>query len=169
MTIVDVLILSGSMGSGKTTVLGEISDLLKAARVPHAAIDLDWLAEGWLPGAAAADLMYRNLTSVWTNFASAGVSRAVIAEPIDSRAIRDRITEAIPGARLVICRLRASLATMQARVRTREPGMLQDRHVARVAELEALLDRAALEDFCVANDQRPIAEVAREVLARAGW
>ena len=41
---VPLLIISGSMGAGKTTVLSEASDLLAQADIPHAAIDLDWLA-----------------------------------------------------------------------------------------------------------------------------
>jgi hypothetical protein len=65
--------------------------------------------------------------------------------------------------------LRARLATMQTRVRLREPGMLQERYVARVGELEASLEAACVEDFAVDNDERPATEVAREVLARASW
>ena len=52
-----VLVISGSMGSGKTTVLGEASDLLAAAEILHAAIDLDTLALGHLPAAASHDLL----------------------------------------------------------------------------------------------------------------
>ena len=47
---IKVLVISGSMGSGKTTVLAEASDLLAAADIPHAAIDLDALALAHLPG-----------------------------------------------------------------------------------------------------------------------
>ena len=166
---VDVLVISGSMGSGKTTVLGEISDLLKAARIPHAAIDLDWLAEGWTTPGTSGDLMFQNLAAVWANYAAAGVTRAVISEPIESAAIRRAIEHAIPGARIVICRLRATVSTMEQRVRVREPGMLQERYTARVAELEAILDSAAAEDFSVTNEDRPITDVAREILQRAGW
>lgn len=43
-TTVPLLIISGSMGAGKTTVLSEASDLLAQAGIPHAAIDLDWLS-----------------------------------------------------------------------------------------------------------------------------
>jgi hypothetical protein len=51
----------------------------------------------------------------------------------------------------------------------REPGILQQRFVNRVAELNALLDRARLEDFSVCNENRSISEVAGEMLLRAGW
>lgn len=38
---VKVLVISGSMGSGKTTVLGEASDILTASNIAHVALDLD--------------------------------------------------------------------------------------------------------------------------------
>ena len=41
-----LLIISGSRGAGKTTVLSEASDLLSLAGIAHAAIDLDC----WQPG-----------------------------------------------------------------------------------------------------------------------
>ena len=65
--------------------------------------------------------------------------------------------------------IRARLETMQQRIRLREPGMLQEQFVARVAELEASLDAAGVEDFSVENDGRSVTAVAREILARAGW
>ena len=47
--VVPVLIISGSMGTGKTTVLGELHDLLIEQRIPHAALDLDALTLAWPP------------------------------------------------------------------------------------------------------------------------
>jgi len=38
---VKVLVITGSMGAGKTTVLGEASDLLAVSQVAYAVIDLD--------------------------------------------------------------------------------------------------------------------------------
>jgi adenylylsulfate kinase-like enzyme len=171
---VKVLVLSGSMGSGKTTILGEASDLLAAAGVTHAAIDLDWLDAYYLPATAStdasrADLARRNLAAVWRNYAEAGLRRLLIASALERREDRQRIAEAVPESTILVCRLRASLATMQARVRLREPGMLQERYVARVAELEGSLDAARVEDFEVCNDERAATDAAREVLARAGW
>ena len=58
---------------------------------------------------------------------------------------------------------------MEKRIRTRETGMLQSFFVARVAELEAILDRAHLERTTINNDGRSITEVARELLIGAGW
>jgi predicted kinase len=166
---VKVIVISGSMGSGKTTVMMEASDLLAAANVIHAAIDLDGLGIGHVPEGAWPDLAYRNLASVWENYAAAGATRLLLAEAVESHSELDRIRKVIPNCEVVVCRLRANLETMQRRVLAREPGMLQNTFVARVAELEALLDAAHVEDFSLGNDDRSITDVAREVLIRAGW
>ena len=166
---VKMLVISGSMGSGKTTVLGEASDILGAAEILHAAIDLDSLGLGHLPAAASDDLLIRNLAAVWNNYAAAGITRLLLSEVLDTAAKRERLRQTIPGAEIVVCRLRATFDTMQQRIRLREPGMLQEQFVARIAELEAWLDAGRVEEFSVQNDGRPITEVAREVLVRAGW
>ena len=164
-----VIVISGSMGSGKTTVLAEASDLLAARDVVHAAIDLDALGIAHVPEGERIDLMHRNLASIWENYAAAGVTRLLLAEAVESRAELDRIQRAIPDSTVVVCRLKARLETMQQRVSMREPGMLREQFIARVAELEALLDRAQLEDFSLVNDDGSVTDVARELLVRAGW
>jgi thymidine kinase len=135
-TMSKVIVISGSMGSGKSTVLAEASDLLAARGVVHAA---------------------------------AGVTRLLLAEAVESRAELDRIQKAIPGSTVVVCRLRAKLETMRQRVSLREPGMLREQFVDRVTELDALLDRAQLEDLSLVNDDGSVTDVARELLTRAGW
>ncbi len=69
MRIVNVLVISGSMGSGKTTLMGEISDLLTAGDICHAAIELDTLALGHLP-ARAEHLQSAHLAAMWQRFAA---------------------------------------------------------------------------------------------------
>jgi hypothetical protein len=155
------------MGSGKTTVMAEASDILAANRIAHAAIDLDALAIVHAP-AVPDDLLYRNLAAVWGNSA-AGVDSLLLAYAVEKHAVLNRVKETLPGAEIIVCRLRAPLETMQQRVRLREPGFLQQQFVARVAELETLLDRAGVEDFAINNAGRSVTEVAREMLTRAGW
>jgi len=46
---------------------------------------------------------------------------------------------------------------------------LQGSYVARVAELNSVLDNAHLEDFSLLNENRPVTHVAHEMLVRAGW
>jgi hypothetical protein len=167
---VPVLVITGTMGSGKTTMLGEASDLLTARGIAHAAVDLDTLGMGHLPECAWANLPYRNLSSVWQNFVAAGATRLLIAEAIETVGELDRIREAIPGAQIIVCRLTASLETMQRRVSQREPGMCRDVFVGRVAELEAIIEAASVEDFAlVTDDGQSLTDVASEMLLLANW
>jgi len=52
---------------------------------------------------------------------------------------------------------------------TAESGVSQRDYVARVAELNTILDRAQLENFTITNENRPLTDVAHELLVKAGW
>jgi hypothetical protein len=69
----------------------------------------------------------------------------------------------------VVCRLTASVEIMEQRVRIRDSGMMQQDYLARVRELNAILDLARLEDFIVNSANRSVTEVAEEMLFKAGW
>jgi hypothetical protein len=165
-----LLIITGTMGAGKTTVLAEASDLLTLRHIAHAAIDLDALGLAYLPSAANNDsVMYLNLQSVCKNYASHGVKRLLLARALEDRAELEVCRGAVSAANTVVCRLTASIETMQQRVKMRELGALQGEFVARVAKLNDILDRARLEDFTISSENRSPADVAHVTLVKAGW
>ena len=168
---VPLLIISGSMGAGKTTVLSEASDLLAQAGIAHAAIDLDWLTVMHpQQDAYGQHLAIANLAAIWPNYVAAGAERLIVARVVEYEHELDLYRAAVPGARIVVCRLTAPLTLMHERLRVREPGMFQDQALARSTELAGILERAAIEDFTVGNGPgRQVGEVAYEVLTRAGW
>jgi hypothetical protein len=162
------------MGAGKTTLLGEASDILALRHITHAAIDLDALGLVHLPSAPASEssndgVMYRNLQSICNNYAALGVRRLLLARAMEDRAELELCRGVVSATNTVVCRLTASIETMQQRVQARESGVSQRKYVARVAELNLILDRARLEDFTVSNENRSSTEVAREMLVKAGW
>lgn len=165
-----LLIITGTMGAGKTAVLGEASDILGQRQVVHAAIDLDALGLAHLPSGARSDgVMYDNLRSVWRNYAALGVRRFLVARAMEDRAQLKLCRDMIPAANTVVCRLTAGIEAMQRRVQMRETGMSQAEYVARVGILNDILDRARLEDFGVTNENRSLTDVALEMLVKAGW
>ncbi len=166
---VKVIIITGTMGAGKSTVMAEASDILTAADVTHAAIDFDALGVACLPLDAMANIAFRNLASVWSNYRDAGVTRLLLAEAVESKRVLQRIREAVPAEEVVVCRLKLSLATAQARVRDRDPGMFQDKFVAWAADLDKILDKANLEDYSITNEGVSVTEVATEMLRKAKW
>jgi hypothetical protein len=165
-----LLIITGSMGSGKTAVLFEASDVLASRNIPHAAIDLDALGTAYLSsGVENKELIYRNLRCVWENYAQVSLKRLLVARAIESLAELECCREAVRAENVVVCRLTASIKTMEGRVQSRERGALQNSFVARVAELNAMLDCARLEDFALSNESRTVTDTAVEMLTRSGW
>src|SRR5271169_5849882 len=82
-----LLIITGTMGAGKSAVLGEASDILAQREIVHAAIDLDALGLAHLPSALPSDgVMYDNLRSVCGNYAALGVQRFLVARAIEDSA-----------------------------------------------------------------------------------
>lgn len=167
---VPVLVLSGSVGVGKTAVLIEIHDILSGLSVSHACVERDALTYSWPERGRFNDVLaLRNLESVWTNFRDAGARRLVIAGVIERADDLEGYRQAIPGAAITTCRLVASEATRLARLRSREHGSGLDWHLHRTLELERILHAAQVEDFVVTNEHQPLRAVAAEVLVRAEW
>lgn len=169
---VPVLFITGPIGSGKSSVASEVSELLKQAGEPHAHVEIDALR--WCYPRPADDpfstrLALRNLAAVWANFREAGARRLVLADVVEDRAELDRYRAAVPGAVITVVRLRASLPTLQRRVMERELGSGREWHLRRAAELAAQMDRDAVEDILIETDEKPITAVARETLTRSGW
>jgi hypothetical protein len=165
-----LLIITGTMGAGKTAVLGEASDILAQRQIVHAAIDLDALGLAHLPSAVPSnEVMYDNLRSIYRNYDALGVQRFLVARAIEDSAQLNLCRDIIPAANSVVCRLTATVETMKRRVRLRDLGVSQREYVVRVAKLNVILDRARLENFAVTNENRSLTDVALEMLVKAGW
>jgi hypothetical protein len=169
-TTESLLIITGGMGAGKTSVLGEASDILSLHHVAHAAIDVDALGLARFDGATSNDeVMYRNLRSVCNNYASLGITRFLLARALENRAELDLCRDIVSAANTVVCRLIASVETMEQRIAQRESGVAQREYVSRAAELNRILDHARLEDFCLTSENRSLTGIAHEMLVTAGW
>lgn len=167
------LLLSGTVGAGKTSTADAVGDRLAQGAVPHAVIDLDALRRAWPspPGDPFNSAMeLRNLADVARNHLDAGAQRLVLAGVLEDPAARVRY-EAALGVPLVVCRVRVDLAVVRARLRRRHEG--QDAalrwHLARSGELDAILDAARAEDCTVEATALTLDEAAAAVLRAAGW
>ena len=165
-----LLIITGSMGAGKTSVLGEASDILARRQIVHAAIDVDALGVAYLPATTQNDkAMYCNLRSICANYAAIGVTRSLRSRAVQNRSELEIVRGSVSATDVAVCRLTASVETLERRVKLRESGISQQEYVSRVADLSAILDHTNLEDFILINENRTLTEVAQEMLFRAGW
>ncbi|MGW0481884.1 AAA family ATPase [Nonomuraea sp. NPDC003214] len=167
------LLITGTVGAGKTTVADALGDLLADARVPGAVLDLDWLRRSWPspPGDPFNSAMtVRNLRSVARNYLEAGAVRLVLAGVIESLEERGRYREAL-GVDLTVCRLRVEPATLRRRLVRRHDGdeARLRWHLARAGELDDILDAAEVDDVTVRVADDPPAAVAAAVLKATAW
>lgn len=168
---VPTLVLTGTVGSGKSTVAAEIHDALAELKIPNAAIDLDALVWQW-PSTSKwnNDLMFESLASLWPSYRSHGATHLILARVPEDRAELDRYRAAVPGVEITVCRLTTPEPLRLERLREpMPPRPSRDWHLARSVELEDNLANLDCEDFQVENGNRPVRDVAFDVLVRAGW
>ncbi|MGY6019857.1 hypothetical protein [Streptomyces spinosirectus] len=167
------LLITGTVGAGKTSVADAVGGLLTDAEIPNAVVDLDWLCHSWpTPPADPFNfrMLLRNLSSVAGSYLDAGARRLVLAGVAESRAERNQYEEAL-GIGLSVCRLRVQLPTVHRRLTHRHgddhAGLSW--HLKRSGELDRILDHAEVEDFTVDATATSVAATAAAVLQRADW
>jgi adenylylsulfate kinase-like enzyme len=113
MDRLQAVLLTGTLGSGKTALAVEMGELLGEDGLAHAVIDLDWLA--WLrPAEDRTDwtidrVLAENLTLVVSTFRSAGVRHLVMARALLRRSQLDLVRRALPDADVTVFRITASV------------------------------------------------------------
>jgi hypothetical protein len=162
------ILLTGTAGSGKTAVAVAIGERLEAGDEAYALVDLDWLA--WVRPAPASlftvhSLLAENLTRIWPAFREAGVERLVLARHLVEGAQLAALRAALPGVELFVVRLTAPPALIEQRLRVRDAGAQLAEHLAEAARGA----QTRLEDAVVENGERPLRDVADDVLGAAGW
>lgn len=166
------VLLTGTVGVGKTTTAEAMGELLRQEQVPHAVIDLDWLSQAWpAPGTDRFNfaLQLRNLRAVAANFLDAGARHIVLAGVVETRADRERYQEAL-GVPLAVCRLRADLDVVRARLARRHAGDAAHLpwFLGRSGELDAVLDAASVDDRTFDVTQAGVLDVATSVVNATG-
>ena len=166
----EAVLVTGTFGSGKTTVVAEMAELIERREFRYAALDLDWLAWGW-PGDDESEmsefrLMLENLELVVANYLRRGNDRFLLAHAIRTAEQMAMLRSALPMP-LRVVRLTVPIEEIRRRAAS-------DTTTGRAGDLErseawlAADDGIGLDDLTVAND-RPVNVVAMEILTWLGW
>jgi adenylylsulfate kinase len=166
------LLITGTVGVGKTSVLLEIGELLALGDSPYALVDLDWLA--WLRPSRASqttvsDVLSENLSHVARTFRRAGVERLVLARAVRHPLEIESIRAALEPCELIVVRLTAEPSVIARRLGERDAGAQLAEHLAEAGAFAAEAEAAGIGDVVLETGDRTVASVALELLVRAGW
>jgi hypothetical protein len=166
-----VLLLTGTVATGKTTIAEEIAEIIAEHGRPIVAVDLDQLGNAFSPVGddVVRTLRVENLSAIWPNLRTAGFSRVVLAAAVAAADELDPIRDAVRPATVTVVRLRTPRSLLEARLRRRDAGRRLEHHLEILPDFERILDEARIEDHRVENDGRPPREVANSVLEVVGW
>lgn len=170
--IVPVLVVTGTVGVGKTTTAIAISDILADRGMTHALIDMDWMR--WSTPRPQDDpfntaVGYRNLAAVWANYRAMGAEYLVLVDVVEDNADLDQYDKAVPDATIQVVRLLAPLPTILRRLEGRESDENLAWHQRRAPELIEIMDRNHIGDIQIETDGRSNQAIALDILHRIGW
>jgi adenylylsulfate kinase len=162
-----ILVISGSVGAGKTSTAETMSKQLSKQGLLHAVIDMDYLVYSF--PRPKDDYFHRrlgrkNLAAIWPNYEAIGVKCLIIPNVVENQEDVQSIQAAIPDSEILIVRLRAKIETVHARLHERESGETLKWHLNRAVELTKQLDDAEVEDFVIDTDNKTVDEVADELI-----
>ena len=170
---VEVLLIGGRSGVGKSTLGCEVSRQLREAGAPHCYIEgdnLDQVFPAPVGDPVREQISEANLAAIWTNYRALGHNRlvytntaAVISAPWMTRALGGRV-------RFVGVLLTAEDDTAAGRLAAREIGGGLTWHLDRGRRAALWLETQAPQWVArVPTDRRRIAEIALEVIGLTGW
>lgn len=166
----DVIFIGGRSGAGKSSVAAEASQILARADIRHAVIEGDNLDQAYPPPwRDGIDLAEQNLAAMWKNYRAVGYSRLIFTNTVSVLQVAE-LTAALGGkTRSFAVLLTATDATAADRLALREIGTALDEHIVRSNLAARRLDAADEGVSRIPTDGRSVAEIAHDILLRAGW
>ena len=166
-----ILLITGTVGTGKTTIATEIGAQLAAMNLHNAVVDLDWL--GWVNVGndfnGYDQLIIQNLVSAWQNYRTIGVEYLVLARAFLQREPVDILLNTFPNTPMIIVRLTASKETIKKRLSQRDSAETLREHLAEMEVMNQIMDGLNLENAIVNNDSLSEKETASQIIHITNW
>ncbi len=168
-----VVVITGPVGVGKSTIAAALSDLLTEHEIPHGMIDVDYVR--WCYPAPPEDRFHsklgrRNTAAVAANYREAGARVIVLADVVERQEQRTEYETAIPDAEVSIVRLRVPMDLIAERLKVRQWDSEEslEWHLRRAPELEAIMNERGIGDLVIDVGKRAPQAVAAEIAMRLG-
>ncbi|MGH2807381.1 MAG: AAA family ATPase [Actinomycetota bacterium] len=168
---VPVVVVTGTIGAGKTTIAEQASEIMHARGIRHGLLEADWL-QGVYP--APEDdpfntrFVMKNITQFWRNYLDEGITKAIVTMTLETIEERDALLAALGHPPVTIARLEASLKVCEKRIRAREFGYLREPFLKKTGWLAEEMRRLDIGDIVLTNEEEP-RRVATRLLEELGW
>lgn len=165
------IVITGPVGSGKTTVMAVLTELLEERNMPCAGIDMDHLR--WFfpkqPGDPfGGEVGRQHLSYMAASYRSLGIPILFIADVIEQDNDKSALQLALPDFEVVVIRLRVPMKLINQRLRQRESNERLQWYLDRAPELEQIMSDANVGDIVIGVGERTPREVAAEIARRLG-
>ena len=164
---IDLLILHGSPGAGKSSVAKAIAKRLRSMQVKHAVIELDDLAQ--IYPLTLTNIMYRNLATIWPNYVDMGNIKIIIPTYLQLGEL-ELVKNAAPANKVTVCEITSPFEELQSRITKREADESRRRHI--LEYLNNYSDNSTEDrfiDFKISNSNRDVEETATEIINKLNW
>ncbi len=159
-----VLVVTGGLGAGKTSVAVEVGEVLDARGEPVSVVDLDqlcWTSPAGSSSLTVDDVLHGSLAALLPVHAAAGVHRLVLPRLLRTAAQVGALREVIGPASMLVVELTATAEARTERLRRRDSGAVLDGHLT---EVGTLLPDDGAADVRLATDGLAVRDVALEVV-----
>jgi|EndMetStandDraft_5_1072996.scaffolds.fasta_scaffold296047_1 hypothetical protein len=175
-----LLLITGPAGVGKSTLSWEMSAQLAAAAVAHAVIETDELDRVFPPPSSqdldriqpgTTDVSSINLAAIWSTYRALGHNRLIMSGVMMHLDFDKRwILAAIPEAQITVVRLLATEAILLGRLAQREIGSGANEQAQRSLRQSRRMASEDAEGVVVLlTDGKAPVELAQIVLQKTGW
>lgn len=167
MNKVELLILHGPPGSGKTSIAQTASELLRKHDIANAVIDLDYLAK--IYPRKHIGIMYKNLASIWPNYREVGTIKIIIPTYLQKGEL-EIVTNAAPASKIQVCEVLAPVEVLEERIKAREKQAFRLKlHLDYLRQYDGNGPDKEQIDFQVINHGKSIEQTTLELLQKVGW
>jgi adenylylsulfate kinase len=167
MAGMNVVVISGTLGAGKTTLMWALGRELTERGYRVAVQDVDCLRGLIHPPVGDRfneRIVLAHLRAMIPNWRDVEVEVLILAVVLESPAERARYAEAVADPQMQVVRLDTSESTRRQRLTAREPaGPQLDWHLERTGELDVILRAGNVQDFAVVNEGQSPHSCAVEV------
>lgn len=162
----EILLITGSPGAGKSTIAGALSEQLIAKNIAHAIIDVDDLAKTY--PYQNPEFKWNNLLTLIPNYRKTNIKKLILPVVIEKAEDINKLKSVSQNAKIIICELKANKAVLIKRITKREPNDFWVSELKkRISEYE--LRQKIAPDIILDTTHTNVQEAVEELISKLNW